>query len=113
MLAHLEKLTTAETLTVCAIGMIIVILELALIAVLVLIISKLIGALQHQGKATVQPVTEAPAVQAAAPAGIPDNSLELTDVDEKTAAVIMAIVSAESGIPLEKLYFKSIKLIEE
>lgn len=39
--------------------------------------------------------------------------LKLINVDEPTAAIIMAIVSDESGIPLAELYFKSIKLIKE
>lgn len=38
-------------------------------------------------------------------------SLKLKDVDEQTAAMIMAIVSDESGIPLSELIFKSIKQI--
>ena len=38
-------------------------------------------------------------------------NLKLRDVDEPTAAMIMAIVSDESGIPLSELCFKSIKLI--
>jgi len=40
-------------------------------------------------------------------------TLVLKDVDEATAAMIMAIVSDESGIPLERLIFRSIKLIEQ
>jgi uncharacterized membrane protein len=35
--------------------------------------------------------------------------LKLYNVDERTAALIMAIVSDESGIPLSELCFKSIK----
>lgn len=35
--------------------------------------------------------------------------LKLQNVDEPTAAMIMAIVSEESGIPLEELRFKSIR----
>lgn len=38
--------------------------------------------------------------------------LKLYGVDEKTAAMIMAIVSDESKIPLKELRFKSIKLLE-
>lgn len=37
--------------------------------------------------------------------------LKLKDVDEQTAAMIMAIVSDESGIPLSELIFKSIRQI--
>jgi len=35
--------------------------------------------------------------------------LKLYNVDERTAAVIMAIVSDESGIPLSELCFRSIR----
>ena len=40
-------------------------------------------------------------------------TLRLTNVDEPTAAMIMAIVSDESGIPLSMLCFKSIRLLGE
>ncbi|MCQ2528047.1 MAG: OadG family protein [Saccharofermentans sp.] len=40
-------------------------------------------------------------------------SLRLKGCDEKTAAMIMAIVSDNTGIPLSELIFKSITLIEE
>lgn len=38
--------------------------------------------------------------------------LKLIGVKEKTAAMIMAIVSDESGIPLSELQFKSIKALD-
>ena len=38
--------------------------------------------------------------------------LKLFNVDEKTAAMIMAIVSHESEIPLSELSFKSIRAVE-
>ncbi len=38
--------------------------------------------------------------------------VKLINVDEKTAAMIMAIVSDESRIPLSELCFKSIKAVE-
>lgn len=40
-------------------------------------------------------------------------TLKLKNVDEPTAAIIMAIVSDESGIPLSELCFKSIRLVEK
>lgn len=40
-------------------------------------------------------------------------SLVLKDTDEQTAAMIMAIVSDESGIPLSELCFKSIRQINK
>lgn len=39
-------------------------------------------------------------------------SLKLKNCDEKTAAMIMAIVSDNTGIPLNELIFKSISLVE-
>ena len=38
---------------------------------------------------------------------------KLVGVDEKTAAVIMAIISQRSEIPLNRLRFKSIKLVDD
>lgn len=65
-----------------------------------------------------QPITD----KAAAPVsihsdlssqGIDPQELKLTGVDEKTAAIIMAIVCDETGLPPNELYFKSIKLLEK
>ena len=39
-------------------------------------------------------------------------TLVLKDVDEATAAMLMAIVADESGIPPERLVFRSIKLVK-
>ena len=40
-------------------------------------------------------------------------TLKLKGCEEKTAAMIMAIVSDNTGIPLSELVFKSIKLVDE
>ena len=40
-------------------------------------------------------------------------TVRLKNVDEPTAAMIMAIVSDESGIPLSELCFKSISLVQQ
>lgn len=56
-------------------------------------------------------------VAAAAPAApeeeFSSGKLRLKGCDEKTAAMIMAIVSDNTGIPLSELIFKSITLVEE
>jgi Na+-transporting methylmalonyl-CoA/oxaloacetate decarboxylase gamma subunit len=39
--------------------------------------------------------------------------IKLNDVDEKSAAMVMAVVSHETGIPLSQLRFKSIRRIDE
>ena len=56
-------------------------------------------------------VSSSPAAPAAE--GICSGTLDLVDTDEKTAAVIMALVSYKSGIPLNRLSFKSIRLMED
>lgn len=60
----------------------------------------------------------APAAPVVAPAAAPiaapvQTGVELVGVDEQSAAVIMAIVSDKTGIPIERLSFKSIKLMED
>jgi hypothetical protein len=47
------------------------------------------------------------------PASASQGKLELIATDEPTAAVLMAIVSEQSGIPLNQLVFKSIRLLAE
>ncbi len=56
------------------------------------------------------PVSAAPV---AAPEGVSCGQVDLIETDEKTAAVIMALVSHKSGIPLNRLSFKSIRLMED
>lgn len=50
----------------------------------------------------------APAAAAPIVAPVVNEKLKLINVDEKTAAIVMAIVCDESNIPPEELYFKSI-----
>ncbi len=111
-----QTLQTSDVLMVCVVGIIVVILELALIAVCIMGVSKAINALTKATKKKIKSETSEKVVSA--PADVTEKAAyqvkkapELIDVDEKTAAVIMAIVSNESGIPLERLSFKSIKRI--
>ena len=62
------------------------------------------------------PAAEKQTKTAPAPAtasNVSNGELELVGTDEKTAAVIMAVVSNKSGIPLNRLSFKSIRLMED
>ncbi len=111
-------MTVPEALGTAVVGILVVLAELALLALFITILSKIIGAFTKKKKAA-QPVEEAavpaaqPAVQPAAQAVRADDSPNLINVDEPTAACIMAIVSNRSGIPLERLRFRSIKLLED
>lgn len=131
-LKYENGITIGEALNVSVTGFIVVLLILALLAVLVLLLSKGIRAVENKAKKSSKsaPKAKAKAEQAPAkapaatvapaapqtatlPANCSTGQLDLYDVDEKTAAVIMAIVSHESGIPLNRLQFKSIKAIEK
>lgn len=110
-------LTIPEGLKISVLGICVVMLELALIAVLILLMAKIIQAFTKKGKKADE---TAPAVASAPvstgtplPAGNSAGKIDLINVDEPTAAVVMAIVSNQSGIPLNRLSFKSIKLVED
>ena len=92
-------------------GIVVVFLMLAFLALAITVVSKIIGAMS--AKNAPAPVTAAPvAPTAAVPAGgTYTGEVALVDVDEKTAACIMAIVSHETGIPLNELIFKKIKAL--
>ena len=97
----------------------IVFAALLIIFVCIRIFSAVLNALDHKKDTS----TEAPAAAAATttPAApkepepeeeFSSGSLKLKGCDEKTAAMIMAIVSDNTGIPLSELVFKSITLVE-
>lgn len=123
-LAEKKYISIGEALNISITGIVVVMLVLAVLAVLVLLLSKGIraveGAAKKKGsKKTTSANTEennsAPPkpIGTALPESTSAGDLDLYNVDEKTAAVIMAIVSNESGIPLNRLLFKSIKAIEK
>lgn len=120
-----QTISMGEALSVSVTGIIVVMIILALLAIIVVLLSKAIRAVESKTrKKTANPTDEKvlspvnkekkmdnslktlPNTQSA-------GSLDLYKTDEKTAAIIMAIVSNESGIPLNRLQFNSIKLIEE
>ncbi len=111
------KMPLTDALATSAIGITTVMIILAIIAVLIILVSKVIRAIEGAASkkapaAATAPVTAAPA-GVPMPAGMNQGELELVNTDEKTAAIIMAIVSDKSGIPLNRLSFKSIKLVED
>ena len=114
-----EKLVFA--LQVASFGILMVFLLLIILAICIMIISRVVRAgesISAKKHAEGEPDsgTVVPAAEAIAGTPLPDSqsegSLVLTDVDEPTAAVIMAIVSEQSGIPLNRLLFKSIKKVD-
>lgn len=95
----------------CITGVFVVLLVLCFI---IKLFSFALGSISN--KKTMKPIPEQVYAEQPAPVIEEDFSsgnLKLRDVDEPTAAMIMAIVSDESGIPLSELCFKSIKLIRQ
>ena len=119
------QLGMGDTLKIAAVGFVIVLVVLAFIAVLIMMISKIFSVVSGAGKketteskapaaAPVQtaPVQTAPAAAAPATVATP-GYLHLEGVSEANAAVIMALVSHNTGIPLNKLAFHSIKCLQD
>ena len=119
LLAGTDQATLPEALAVAGFTIAVVFGVLLLICVAIKIFSAIIGAFE-KGMTKEEPKVEAPkaapVAEPAAPAveeeEFSSGSLKLKGCDEKTAAMIMAIVSDNTGIPLSELVFKSITLVE-
>ena len=111
-----QKLTTAEMFMNAGIVILVVFGVLLLMYILISLSGKIIQAISNIGKKE-EPAKAAPAAAAPAAAASEEEfssgTLKLKDCDEKTAAMIMAIVADDTGIPLNELVFKSIKLVEK
>ena len=103
-----DPISVLDALMIALSGIVIVFLMLALLWGVIAVISRVMGVLE---KHTAHPasVSAAAAAPAAAPAPVPQVKLE--GVSEVEAACVMAIVSHETGIPLDQLVFKSIKAV--
>lgn len=114
-----QHLTISEMFMNAGIVILVVFGVLFLMYILISISGKIIEAITKAGKkeepAKAAPAAPAAPAVAAAAAGeeFSSGTLKLKDCDEKTAAMIMAIVSDNTGIPLSELVFKSIKLVEK
>ena len=95
----------AALMSLTGIGL--VFLVLAFLAFFIFLLGKIVGGIAKKGKKK-EKAPEAPA----APATAKRSPVVLENISEKDAALVMAIVADNSGIPLENLDFKSIKLIE-
>lgn len=106
-----DPISVLDALMIALSGIVIVFLMLALLWGVIAVISRVMGALE---KHTVHPASvsaAAPAAAAPAAAPAPAPQVKLEGVSEVEAACVMAIVSHETGIPLDQLVFKSIKAV--
>lgn len=104
-----DPISVLDALMIALSGIVIVFIMLALLWGVIAVISRVMGVLE---KHTAHPVSvSAAAPAAAAPAPAPAPQVKLEGVSEVEAACVMAIVSHETGIPLDQLVFKSIKAV--
>ena len=113
-----QQMSTSDMLMNAGIVILVVFGVLFIMYVLISLSGKILAAAANgsEKKPEAKPaVAAAPA--AAAPAAAEEEfssgTLKLKGCDEKTAAMIMAIVADDTGIPLSELVFKSIKLVEK
>ena len=104
-----DPLGVLDALMIAVSGFFIVFLMLAVLWGIIVIISRAVTALagkEQQSAAAPAAPAPAPAPAPAAPAAV-----VLEGIDETQAACVMAIVSHETGIPLDELVFKTIKAV--
>lgn len=109
-------MTFIDSLMVSLYGMVVVFLVLIMLSLFIKIQSLILGYITAQNHkldaVAVAKTTVTVKVPEAVDEGWSAGELKLLGVDEKTAAMIMAIVSDESQIPLSQLQFKMIKAID-
>lgn len=108
-----DPISVLDALMIALSGIVIVFIMLALLWGVIAVISRVMGALEKHTAhpASVSAAAPAAAAPAAAPAPAPAPQVKLEGVSEVEAACVMAIVSHETGIPLDQLVFKSIKAV--
>lgn len=103
-------MTLADSLMISLFGMAVVFLVLILLSFLVKLQSVVVAYIMaHNHKLDAAATNNT--VPVSVDVGWSTGELKLLGVDERTAAMIMAIVSDESQIPLSELQFKMIKAI--
>jgi len=107
-------MTVLESLAVAFFCILMVFVVLACLCVLIKLFSLGISAISGNGKTSTKALVKSESVPVVdEQVEVSSGELKLQNVDERTAAMIMAIVSDESGIPLSELCFKSIKNVEK
>lgn len=104
------QMTMNRALLISVVGFILVIIILLLLALVVRGFSALFGKSEKKDAPAVSPAPAVQPIQTVQPA-VPATVLE--GVTDEQAAVIMAVVSHKTGIPLNRLQFNSIKLSED
>ena len=112
-----SPITAGRALLIAAAGFLTVFLILSVLALFIKAMGRGFEAATRAEKKKPQPAAALPPEIIPTPAALPANEsagkLVLTDVSEEEAALIMAIVSDRCGVPLNRLQFNSIRLLED
>jgi len=103
-LLAITEMTAGESLVTAALGIAVVMAVLALLAGIITVMSKVVSRMAQAAPAKPQgkPIPETQS----------RGQCDLTTVDDKTAAMLMAIVADQMGEPLNTLRFTSIRPID-
>ena len=105
--------TMTDALSMSIVGMLIVFFVLIMLFVMIKVMRGLTESMSAPQAAAATVAPTAPAVPAANPNMVPAKGsvgeVKLYDVDDKTAAIIMAIVADKLEAPLNELRFHSIR----
>ena len=112
--AAMEKISIGTAALIVLLGMAVVFFGL----ILLMLVTKIAGAIIGRKKAAAPaaaPAAAAPAAPAAKNAPAPGSAgkIALHDVPDKTAAMLMAIVADRTGKPLNQLRFISIREVKD
>ena len=110
----ITSLTPSQGIQIAIYGFLTVFIMLAALMLIIMIMGKVAGtATKKKEEPVIAPVVAEEKVEEKIDTTEYVGDVLLFDVDEKTAACIMAIVSDTTGIPLNNLIFKRIKYIGE
>lgn len=117
-----DAMNIPKALLVALVGFITVLAMLSIIALFIKLIAFIFSGIERKSaskkvETVISPVEHKSNESVTVGFTLPDNEsqghLELVGVDEATAAMLMALVSYKTEIPLNRLAFKSIKFVEE
>lgn len=116
-----DAMNIPRALLIALVGFITVIVVLACIALFIKLVAYIFAVAEKRNEKKVStiitPIEHSPAPSQASGVTLPSTEsqgeLELIGVDEPTAAMLMALVSYKTNIPLNRLAFRSIKFVEE
>ncbi|MBP3447103.1 MAG: OadG family protein [Clostridia bacterium] len=116
-----EAMTISRALMIALVGFMTVLVILAIIALFIKLIAFIFSAIEKKNEKKIETIitpvehgnATAPSVGVTLPETESQGELELIGVDEPTAAMLMALVSYKTEIPLNRLAFRSIKLVED